>query len=495
MANNTKPGSLRAGVGKRDITTESPDVVILDRLFAKALVLDDGVTKLAIVTMDVTAIGGRRISQGMLPDVSEEFLPTLRERIENKLGIPAKHVMVNASHTHPPGGMLCDDAAQLDRTFDAVRQAMEGLTEVVVGAGSGEEDRITINRNLKLEDGRHWTIRHADPCPPSGEVVGVGPHDPQIGILRIDRLDGRPLAVAYNFASHLLFGDPEGKITANFCGVASNFIEESIGHGAMALFLQGAAGDVVDIFFKDFNRPRDVKPLGIMLGQSAVAALRDIITDRGRLSVISKTIDLPRRTDISARIAALQKEQQELLESLRYTALNFESFLPLYLKYTFSAKHPADYSYRYLQAEKIGNDELTAMDRFVERLLEKYLQNIRAMERLGRIRENIATLHKHLALNEDSGEATIRAEIQGIRIGDFVLIAAPIEVLTEVALNVKKGSPHKHTFVAGFSNGYMHYGPPAADYDKGGYEVNECLLAPEWQAIFERTAREILSKL
>ena len=76
-----------------------------------------------------------------------------------------------------------------------------------------------------------------------------------------------------------------------------------------------------------------------------------------------------------------------------------------------------------------------------------------------------------------------------------MLITAPIEVLVEVGLNVKKASPHKHTFMAAFSNGYMHYGPPAADYDKGGYEVTECLLAPQWQQIYEKKANEIIRRL
>jgi len=87
------------------------------------------------------------------------------------------------------------------------------------------------------------------------------------------------------------------------------------------------------------------------------------------------------------------------------------------------------------------------------------------------------------------------AEVAAIDVGDFVLIAAPVEVLTEVSLNVKKASSYKHTFIAGFTNGYMHYGPPAADYDKGGYEVTECFLGPQWQQVYEKTVNQILNKL
>ncbi len=56
---------FRAGVGKTDITTSEKGVKIKDPLYAKALVLDDGKTKVVIIAMDVTAIGGRKISQGI----------------------------------------------------------------------------------------------------------------------------------------------------------------------------------------------------------------------------------------------------------------------------------------------------------------------------------------------------------------------------------------------------------------------------------------------
>ena len=117
------------------------------------------------------------------------------------------------------------------------------------------------------------------------------------------------------------------------------------------------------------------------------------------------------------------------------------------------------------------------------------------METLTRIEDDIATLQKHMEINEESGEDTVAAEITGIKIGGCVLISAPVEALVEVGLNVKQASPCKHTFMAAYSNGYLHYGAPASYYDKGGYEVTECLLAPEWQGIYERKASEIIHRL
>jgi len=481
-------GPLRAGVAKSDITTDAEGVRVNDPLYAKALVLDDGETKLAIIAMDVTAIGG-------IGDVGDDFLPALRSRLESELGIPGRHVLVNASHNHPPGPLLCDDAAQVDRTFDAVRRAQESMTPVRAGAGVGHEDRISMNRTLRLKNGKAWTIRHTNPCPPDDEVAGVGPIDPEIGILRIDRMDGRPLAVVYNFACHPYITVPRGGITADFPGFASAVIEENLGHGAMALFLQGAAGDITEVLYKDVHRPRDSAPLGRMLGLSTLRALRGIQTKDAKLHVISEALELPRKTDFEERIAELEAEQAALLKSLRGTSLNFKTFLPLYIQYTLDPDHPAYYSYRYLQSEKMGTDELSAIDAQNRGHIAKYLRNIRAMEKLARIQDKIATLRRHQAINAEAGEPAISTEVQGIKIGDFVLITSPAEVGVEVGLNVKQASPHECTFMAAFSNGYIHYGPPASEYSKGGYEVTECLLAPAWQAIYEKKANEILRAL
>jgi len=493
-------GRLLAGVGKRDITTDQEGAVIHDPLFAKALVLNDGSTQLAILALDALAIGG-------IGDIHDDFLPKLRQRIEQELGIPGKHVIVNASHTHPPGRLLCDDAEQVERTFDAVKQALHQMVEVKLGVGVGYEDRIMVNRNLELKDGKHWSIRYAHPCPPDEDVVGTGPVDPEIGVVRIDRLDGRPFAVVCNFACHPLIGVPEKAITANYPGVASRIIEAEASHGVMALFLQGAAGDIIEEHFKDVDRSRNAEPIGTLLGRSVLQTWQGIrmnleedagagaSTSANGLKVISETVMFPRRTDIPERIAALQQEQAELLGTLRSTCLDIKTFIPLYLKYALSPDYPSGSAYQYLHADRIGSNELRYKDEENRRNIAKYMANIHVMERLVRVEEDLYTLRHHQMLNDQAGGRDLEAEIMGIRIGECVLITAPAEVLVEVGLRVKQTSPHKYTFMAAYTNGFMDYAAPEHHYEKGGYEVVECHLAPEWQGIYERVAGNILSRL
>ncbi|MBP1996117.1 hypothetical protein [Paenibacillus eucommiae] len=479
---------LRAGVAKSDITTGEEGVLVSDPLYAKALVLDDGITKAVIIAMDALAIGG-------IGDIKDDFLPKLRSRIENELNIPGANVLVNASHTHPQGRLLCDDAEQIGRTFEAVRQALQNMTEARAGSGFGHEDRIIVNRNLKMHDGSHWTVRYAHPCPQDKDVAGIGPIDPSIGVLRIDRLDGQPLAVVYNYACHLLIGVPDRGVTANFTGFASKVIEENLGNGAMALFLQGAGGDILEVFFKDVHRPRNSEPLGTMLGLSTLKAVRQIQTKDAGLNVLSETIRLPLRRNIPERMEAKLEEQAKLLASLRSTTLNFKTFLPLYLKYALNPEYPADYSYRYMHEARIGSNELVSMDAHNRGNLDRFLNNMYTMEKLIRIQEELETFQFHETLIREAGEETVPAEVQGMKIGDCVLITAPAELLVEIGLKLKKQSPYEHTFVSAFTNGYLHYAAPVEHYSKGGYEVTECLLAEEWQEAYETKANDILRRL
>ncbi len=479
--------TLRAGAAKSDLSRVEEGLRINDPVYAKALVLDDGVTKAAIIGMDVTAIGG-------IGEVSDAFLPELRARIENELGIPGLNVLVNASHNHPPLNFLCSHEEQVAKTFDAVKRAAAQLEPVTAGAGEGLEKRISMNRTLRLSDGTGWTIRHSNPSPPDDVVESVGPVDPEIGILRLDRADGTPLAVVYNFACHPYVTVPEGGVTADFPGFASKAIEENL-PGALAIFLQGAGGDITPILYKDVNRARDSAPEGRILGLTTLKAVRAIETKPATLRVVNEALRLPRKADFDERVAELEVEQDQLLRSLRGTSLNFKTFVPLYVKHLMDPEHPLDYKYRYLQSASIGEDEFGDIDEQNRSHLDKYIRNIRAMEQMARNQDKIATLRRHQKINDDSGEDTIATEVQGIRIGDFVLVSSPTEMLSTVGMNVKNASPFEHTFVAAYSNGYIHYGPPASEYAMGGYEATECLLDPAWQSLYETKAAAVLKAL
>jgi hypothetical protein len=477
-------GQLRAGVAKVDITRTDAGPVN-DPLYVKALVLRDDATTAVVVTVDAVAVAE-------IGWIGNAYLANVRSRLQAELGILPANVLINASHCH---GKVCADVEQ--RTVQAVQAAWHGMVPVDVGTGVGHEDRIMENRRLTLKSGKEADVRHAYALPPDDEVVGVGPVDPQIGILRLDRKDGSTLAGVYNFACHPIQGVPNGGNTADITGFASRVIEDVLGDGAVALFLQGCAGDVNPVLYKDVDHPRDAEPLGNMLGLSALRALKTIRSGpNGELRVINETLALP-RADLAPHIGSLHDEQTRLLQSLKGTSLSLKTFMALMTKYRLSPDCPSYYSHRYLHERMMGREDLRRQDEENGRNLRQYIENIETMERLTRVQTNLDLLKKHQAQNEAAGKSTIEVEVAGLRIGEFVLITFPGELSVQIGLTIKERSPHRFTFVAGYTNGYIYYTPTEEQLRNAGgaQEDSDCLVAPGWQRLFEGHVSELLQRL
>ncbi len=477
-------GELLAGVAKVDITRLDAGPVN-GRLHVRALLLKSGSTTAVIVTVDAVAIGE-------IGYIDNEFLPRVRRRVHDELGIEPENVMVNASHCH---GIPSRNTDEL--TIQAITQAAQDLVPVDIGVGRGHEDRIMENRRLKLKTGREIDVRHAYAMPRDEDVADVGPIDPEIGVLRLNRKNGETMAVVYNFACHPIQGVASGGNTADITGFSSEVIEDNLNEGTVALFVQGCGGDINPVFYKDVNLPRDAEPLGNMLGLSTLKAVRRIqCGPDARLSVLNQVIELP-RADYAERIAVMEEEQVMLLQSLRGTTLNFKSFLPLAVKYRMFEDYPSYYSHHYLHEKKLGHRYLAKMDSDNRQAMKQYLDNIQTMEQLTRNQTNLQLLRRHQQQMLAAGRRTLDAELVAIRIGDFVMLTFPGELTVRIGLNLKSASPHKETFIAGYTNGYIYYAPTAEQLLNvgGAQEDSDCLLAPEWQKIFEKKAIEMLNQL
>ena len=479
---------LVAGAAKVDITrpgAESKD----SPLFVKALAISDPVTArhAMIITVDAVAIAE-------IGSIRDPYLANVKRRLSEELDLDPGAILVNASHCH---GVVCEDVE--DRTVEAAKQAWERREGVRVSAGVGKEDRISENRRLKLKNGHEADVRHAYALPPDAEIAEIGPIDPEIGLLKLDRPDsGETVALVYQFACHPIQGVPGGGNTSDLTGFASQVIEDQLGDGAIALFLQGCAGDINPANYKVVDQPRDAETLGNRLALSTLAGARALQPQvKARLGVIQETLALP-RADLTERIESLEAEIDSLVDSFKGTSLNLETFLPLYLKYRLSEDDtPSNFRQRYLRDQALGIDDWSHLDEVNRKNLEAYLANIHRMEELTRKQINLALLEKHQARNEAAESITVEAEVMGLRVGEFRLVTFPAEVTVPVGLGLKERSPHALTFISGYTNGYLYYAPTAGQLKNrgGAQEDSDCLLAPEWQAIFEAKALEILDRL
>ncbi len=486
LAGEASAQQLLAGAAKVDISdpaspaVENPPCV-------RALVLTDEQSGVSAVLVAVDAVAIAEIGS-----IRDPYLANVRQAVNAKLGIDPKSVIVNASHCH---ALIAPDVEA--RTVAAIEAAWKNRVPVQVGVGVGHEDRVQENRRLEMKDGSVIDVRHAYSLPPDEQVAAVGPIDPEIGILRLDRAEnGTPLAVVYNFACHPIQSIPSGGNSADMSGFASEVIEDNLGDGVVALFIQGCGGDINPVAYKQVDRPRDSKPLGHQLGLSTLAAWRKIETGGpSTLAVANSPLTLP-CADLAPRMAEMETEIDGLLKSLKGTNLNLKTFLPLMMKYQLDGEFPSGNAHRYLQEQALGVDDLEKLDATNRAHLEAYVRNIHTMEELTRKQINLALLEKHHKRNAESGP-TIDVEVAGLRVGDFRMVTFPGELTVPIGLNIKAAAKNDMSFVAGYSNGYIYYSPTAEQLENrgGAQEDSDCLLAPEWQALFETRAAEVLDGL
>ena len=475
---------LLAGVARVEITDHAAGPVN-DPSYVKALAISNGDTTAVIVTVDAVAIGeiGR---------IGNTYLPNVRAQLQ-KQGLAPENILINASHCH---SVIRGDTDQL--TVQAVKEAVAVMVPVRVGTGRGHEDRIMENRRLKMKDGSEVDMRRAYSMPKDEDVAAVGPVDPEIGLMRLDRTDGTTLALLYNFACHPIQGVPGGGNTADFPGFASKAIEQNLGENVMAFFVQGCAGDINPAMYKIIHQVHDAEHYGNQLGLSTLQAARGIQPrESSTLKVINEIVALPRGADLECRMESIQMEQAKIVQSLNGTNINLKTFLPLYVQHKVSEDFPAYYSQRYLHDKMRGHEGLSRLDAENRAGLEAYIQNIHAMEQLTRLQTNLNLLRMHLKQNEAAAMPTVNVEVCGIRVGDFVMVTFGGELTVEIGLAIKKRSPALNTFVAGYTNGYIYYLPTAHQRNNSGYaqEDCDCIVAPEWQRLFDERIDSVLKRL
>src|SRR5581483_3426872 len=242
-------------------------------LTATALVVTNGDVKIAIVASDLIFLQS--------PDVDR-----VRARIGDLIGSGAGNVLMNFSHTHcgptpPSWGLHADEAQQaMQREYFANLESLltgcavmanRNLAPARVGRGSGS-CRIGINRREIDADGKAFVGENPD-----------GPMDPEVGVIRIDRRDGSPLALLFSYGCHTVtMGAKSLRLSPDFPGPARELIESAT--GAKALYLQGAAGDINPVtgIGATEDDTENMTRLGHILGAETVKAAMDIRTHQKR---------------------------------------------------------------------------------------------------------------------------------------------------------------------------------------------------------------------
>lgn len=202
-----------------------------DELFARALVVDNGDTRLGLVAMDLIGL-------------DFDLVERVQQQVLQEVGIPPERLMLNATHTH--GGpnvrafntMGSRDDAYTDvlvrKIAGAVKQAADNLRPAQLVYGRAPVQLGINRRERRKEDGR--TVL--------GHNYG-GPVAPWVDALGVLDARGKPFALLFSHACHgTTLGGDNLLITSDFCGAATHEILRQTSGGVMPFFLQGCAGNI-----------------------------------------------------------------------------------------------------------------------------------------------------------------------------------------------------------------------------------------------------------
>ena len=229
---------FKAGAAKVDVTPDEKDLPknidgILDRLYARAIVVDNGVTSAALVTVDT----------GM---IFEQLWKNLTQKIEKELGIPARNILLTPTHTH--SGVMGPQPGLENKIFESVKLAKKKLQPARIGYGTGVS-YINVNRNIIDPKTRRWW---------EGPNYD-GPSDKTVAVVKFESINGEPIAVYYNYAMHAVTVGQLDQISGGAPGAASRYIEDSFDDKIVAVWSTGACGDQNPIYFQQTYDLREIR--------------------------------------------------------------------------------------------------------------------------------------------------------------------------------------------------------------------------------------------
>ncbi len=292
--------SFRAAASKVDITPKDSQWLmgyaarqstgVHDNIYHRVVAMDDGTTQFYLIASDLCLFS---------PSVYNEVV----ERLKTEIGASAQNVWwsVNHSHAAPEIGppeiyktLLGRSDHEWSRDYTALvvnalvqgaKDARSKLRPARIAAGTGISF-ANINRRAKDVDGKISLGLNPD-----------GPADRQIGLLKLEGLDGSPIATIVNYAMHgTVMSGANLEISGDAPGTVAAYVEQKT--AAPVLYVNGAAGNMAPIY-SGYPNPKSghLSQFNVLLGDRVMAALKDMGRSSADVTLHTgeKIIETPRK--------------------------------------------------------------------------------------------------------------------------------------------------------------------------------------------------------
>ena len=387
-------GQLRAGAARVDVTPPAnPKYPPLneyehEKLYVRAIVFENKGVRGALIGAD---LGG----------IDEPVWADAVQKVATELKTPTENIIISATHTH--SGQPAGPAASGPRygteflatvALQAVKQAKTNLEPAQIGYSTGEA-ALNVNRDVISPDTHKWT-----------QAANLdAPVDKSVGVLTFYRTNGTPLATYVNYAMHPVNGYLNGLTTADFAGATSRYVEQAFDDDLVAVFTQGASGDV--------------NPRWLRTGTNVLAS-RSGVPITG-YEMVRETVEAP----------------------IRDGKVPYGDVDPKVLRQLFN----------YMDAVGIvlGEEVIRVMSHTDAKVSDPAIHGRQTMltcagrTRLDNAREGVPGVY------EDGPDVAIR--LGALEIGDIALATTDAEIYTKIGLRVKQQSPLSKTMYVTLANG------------------------------------------
>jgi neutral ceramidase len=241
--------------------TERTADKITDPLHARCLALDDGKTKVALVVVDSC----------MMP---RDLLDEAKEMASRATGIPTSHMLISATHTHSApsvhGALGSDKDEEYARFLGpqiakGIIEANNRLQPARIGWAFGKDEKNVACRHWVMKPGTAQTnpfggtkddVAQMNPAANkmADAIRPTGKPDPEVPVVSIQTLDGKPLAIYSAYSLHYV-----GKTTpvsadyfAVYCGEMATRLKAGNDPSFMAALANATSGDT---WLMDYSQP------------------------------------------------------------------------------------------------------------------------------------------------------------------------------------------------------------------------------------------------
>jgi len=414
-----------------------------DPLHARALVLSDGSTQVAMVVVD---------NLGLAPEVNNEA----KAIAQKATGIPPANMLICATHTHTaPGSNSTEGPAPatayrkllITGIADSIIQAHGKLQSARIGFAAQPLPTEVFNRRWHLKPGKM-------PLNPFGKMDRVkmnpsrsagtldrpaGPTDPDITVLSVRDGKNKPLCLFANYALHYVGAIPRGMISADYFGEFARLMPTRLNADErfVSMMSNGASGDINNIPFTATRAPREPFEQVRTVAQGAADTAWQAY----------KAID-----EYATEVPLGMIERDIALKYRKPTAQQIEW----------------------------AKDILAIEDEGQRKKLPQHAES-----------------YARRAMVAAKRPDTLTAKLQAIRIGDFAVVGIPFETLVEIGIELKEKSPFARTMVIGLANGRHGYLPTPKQHKLGGYEtwLGTCNVQLDASEIVTAHLLEMLNEL